>query len=185
MTDTAAAFALGSPDAPRSLVWRAWTRDDEFHLAARRGTEAVELTAFATGRWRIDVNGEVGRWHRPTQAVPGWTRGPSVFLPGWDAAAWGKEAGAESVIWLNAPADGLVTRLDVWFAIPGAEERRWRQTLPKTARIVLSLPLRRAGSIRMVRDDAPTTDDDDARTEGLVTVSTDQAGLPSFREIPG
>ena len=60
MTDTAAAFALGSPDAPRSLVWRAWTRDDEFHLAARRGTEAVELTAFATGRWRIDVNGEVG-----------------------------------------------------------------------------------------------------------------------------
>ncbi len=184
MSDTAACFALGSAEVPRSLRWRAWTMDDEFHLAARRGADHVELTAYPTGRWRIDTGGEIGRWHRPTQSLPGWTRGPAVVLPGWNTATVDQGKSAGEVTWIPAAGEGRVTRVQVWFAIPGAEERRWRYTQPKTVQSLMSFSLRRAGSVRLMWDEEPGPDDGLAPPEGVISVSTDEAGLPSFWEIP-
>ena len=58
-------FALGTLEQPRSLVWRLWTRDDEVHVTVSAAGQTTELTAYPTGRWRIDMGGVVSRWHRP------------------------------------------------------------------------------------------------------------------------
>ncbi len=186
-------FALGTPEQPRSLVWRLWTRDDEVHVTVSAAGQTTELTAYPTGRWRIDMGGVVSRWHRPKPFRPGWTRGPDIVLPGL-AAALEPIAKApsrtEPITWLSLPAAGQAVRIQLWFAEPGADQRRWLSALPDLAQPLVGLPLRRAGSVHLVRVDepqAPSADLSSSRTlpSRGVMVSSDQAGRPSFFETGG
>lgn len=180
-------FALGSEKQPQSLVWRAWTRDDEVHLSVKTAALATELTAYPTGRWRIEVGGVVSRWHRPKEFRPGWTRGPDVVLPG--APILGEPAvpqtkGAEPIHWLRGPGEGQAARVQIWFAAPGADLPRWRQALSRSIESVAVLALRRAGSIHLIRLDEPADPDRGESGTGArgVVVRADQSGRPSFWE---
>ena len=182
-------FALGSAEQPRSLVWRAWTRDDEVHLTVAAGAGEIGLTAYPTGRWRIEVGGVISRWHRPKEFRPGWTRGPDIILPGQAAAA--EPAAkvtktAEPITWLRAPPEGQATRIQLWFANLGADETRWRQALARSAESLVVLSLRRAGTVHLVRLDEPAAVDEETPGSGLgvrgVAVRADQTGRPSFWE---
>ena len=182
-------FALGVPEEPRSLPWRVWTRDDEVHLTVRTVTEDIGLTAYPTGRWRIEVGGVVSRWHRPKEFRPGWTRGPDLVLPGLVAAAepaTSRPKAAEPLTWLRAPAIGQSARIQLWFAVPAAEDARWRQALPRSGESLAVLLLRRAGSVHLVRVDEPADAEAGAHGPGSstrgVSVRADQSGRPSFWE---
>ncbi len=185
-------FALGPPEQPGSLVWRLWTRDDEVHVTVSAGGQATELTAYPTGRWRIDMGGVVSRWHRPKPFRPGWTRGPDIILPGQPAAAEPMAKAAprmEPIAWLPVPAEGQAARIHLWFAEPGADERRWRDALPELAQPIVGLPLRRAGSVHLVRVDEAGVPPDPPAPSGMlvrrVMVSADHTGRPSFFETVG
>lgn len=163
--------------------------DDEVHVGVRTPTEPVELTAYPTGRWRIDIGGVVSRWHRPKEFRPGWTRGPDVVLPGVVAAVEplgrpGPAKVTEPILWLRAPGDGQTARMQTWFATPGADEVRWRQGLPRSIESVAVLALRRAGTLHLLRQDEPG--DLEGGTAGTgargVVVRADQSGRPSFWE---
>lgn len=182
-------FALGAAEEPRSLVWRIWVRDDEVHCDARTASEEIGLTAYPTGRWRIEMGGVVSRWHRPKEFRPGWTRGPDVVLPGRVAAAEPaapRAKAAEPLTWLRVPADGSVARIQLWFAGPGADEARWRQALPRGAEPLMVLSLRRAGTVHVVRLDEAAEAEDAPKASGVpargVTIRADQTGRPSFWE---
>ena len=182
-------FALGSAEQPRSLVWRAWTRDDEVHLTVVPGAGEIALTAYPTGRWRIELGGVVSRWHRPKAFRPGWTRGPDIILPGRVTAAEPVvkvTKTTEPITWLRAPAEGQATRIQLWFANPGADETRWRQALARSAESLVVLSLRRAGTVHLVRQDEPAEADDETggSRSGVrgVAVRADQTGRPSFWE---
>ena len=182
-------FGLGSAANPESLVWRAWTRDDEVHVAVHPVAGSVELTAYPTGRWRIEIGGVVSRWHRPREFRPGWTRGPDILLPGGavlSEPAPSAQRKAEPIVWLRPPEAGQLARLQLWFAIPGADEARWRQALGRSTASVVVLPLRRAGTLHLVRqDEAADVPDRAGPPSGKlreVIVRADQTGRPSFWE---
>ena len=185
-------FALGKMAQPGSLVWRLWIRDDEVHVTVTAGGQTTELTAYPTGRWRIDIGGVVSRWHRPKPFRPGWTRGPDIVLPCQSAAAEPIPKAlprTEPIAWLPLPVEGQVARIQLWFAEPGADEQRWRDALPELAQPIVGLPLRRAGSVHLVRVDEPGGSTDLSAASGIsvrrVMVSADQTGRPSFFETVG
>lgn len=186
-------FAVGTAEQPSSLVWRLWTRDDEVHLTVNAAGQATELTAYPTGRWRIDMGGVVSRWHRPKTFRPGWTRGPDIVLPGRAAAVEPMAkapARSEPITWLSMPPTGQLVRIQMWFAEPGADQRRWQGALPERAEPLVGLPLRRAGSVHLVRVDETQTPWADASSSltlpsRAVMVSADQTGRPSFFETVG
>lgn len=182
-------LALGAPGQARSLEWRVWVKDDEVHCDGRTATEEIKFTGYPTGRWRIDVGGAVSRWHRPKPFRPGWTQGPDLVLSGRLAEvepAAGRSNAADPVRWLRPPADGLVCRVQLWFATPGAEEDRWRSGLPRGAESLAVLSLRRSGAVHLIRIDEAA--DIEAGLEGGrlvergVAVRADHSGRPSFWE---
>ena len=188
-TDKAIRFALGAPGQARSLEWRVWVKDDEVHCDGRTAVEEINFIGYPTGRWRIEIGGAVSRWHRPKPSRPGWTRGPDWVISGRPAevepTAARPKAG-DPLRWLPPPADGLVCRVQLWFAAPGAEVGPWRSALPPGAETLAVLSLRRSGAVHLVRIDE--TPESEAGSEGGrlvergVAVRADQSGRPSFWE---
>ncbi len=190
-------FALGSPASPCSGLWRAWTHEDEVHLAVPATTQEVGLTIYPTGRWRITVGGVVSRWTRPKDFRPGWTRGPDLVIPHTDAPIRLPAADpypAEPLTWLPPPATGFQARFSLLIATPTAEASHWRPEEPPGTQKLAALPMRTAGTLHLYRLDEPVAPEDQrdqipARDgEPLavsVIVSADQMGTPSFRESHG
>jgi hypothetical protein len=190
-------FALGSPDSPRSGIWRVWSHEDEIHLAVWTPREEVMFTAWPTGRWRITVGTAVSRWTRPKEFRPGWTRGPDVVIP---CSAVPLQVPArdphptEPVTWLAPPPAGHQARFTLLFASPRAEESRWRPLDVAGTQGMTVLQLRTAGALHLCRIDepiaaeelaaavAPSVDTPAGPAEFTVVVSADQAGRPSLRE---
>ena len=46
-------FALGSPAAPRTAVWRLWTRENDAFASVVTPRGELVVTVYPTGRWRI------------------------------------------------------------------------------------------------------------------------------------
>lgn len=203
MATKAFRFALGSPSATLSGIWRVWTHEDDVHLAVHSGHEEVMLTAHPTGRWRIAVGSNVSRWTRPKEFRPGWTRGPDLVIP-YSATPVRSPANdpyaSETVTWLPPPPPGYRARFTLLFATPRAEETRWRPPDTAGTQGVTVLPLRTAGALHLCRIDEPIAPEDatPARAEHQldsvphsvsygfrVIVEADQAGLPSLRESHG
>lgn len=190
-------FALGSPDAPSSGLWRAWTHEDEVHLAVPATPDVVALTIYQTGRWRITVGTAVSRWNRPKDFRAGWSRGPDLVIPHTDTAV-GLPANdpyaKEPLTWLPPPAPGFQARISLLIATPSAELSHWRPVeTPGTVALAI-LPLRTAGTLHLYRLDEPIPAEEQrppaaARSPGplpvIVAVSADQSGSPSFRESHG
>jgi hypothetical protein len=196
MATKAYRFALGSPDAPRSGVWRVWTHEDEVRAAVRTTNEEVTLTAYPTGRWRITQGTVVSKWHRPREFRPGWVQGPTIVVPfsSVPIRSLGSDPyPGEPVSWLPAPQLDHTARITLLFAGPRAEQSRWRPSdLPGTRHLTI-LPLRTLGALHIDRIDEPIQAEDqeseqvgDDGLRGLrVIISADPAGQPSLRESPG
>ena len=201
-------FALGAPATAYSGLWRAWTHEDEVHLAVRAADEDVGLTVYPTGRWRITVGTSVSRWTRPAEFRPGWSRGPDLVIP-YTALPVQPPANdpyaAEPIAWLPPPAPGFHARFSLLIATPSAEASHWRPQEAPGSRSLATLPLRTAGSLHLYRVDELATPEhstapaqlapdalrlvSSALPPGLsrvtVIVSADNLGCPSFRESHG
>ncbi len=190
-------FALGSPDAPRSGLWRAWTHEDEVHLAVPATPDLVALTIYPTGRWRITVGSVVSRWNRPKDFRLGWSRGPDLVIPHTDARVQLPSSdpySKEPLTWLPPPAPGFQTRISLLIATPSAEASHWRPVEIPGTQALATLPLRTAGTLHLYRLDEPVPLEEQraavpAQDSGpvaiTVAVSADQSGCPSFRESHG
>jgi len=189
-------FALGSAAAPYSGLWRAWTHEDEVHLAAPTTSEVVALTIYPTGRWRITVGGVVSKWTRPKDFRLGWSRGPDLIIPHTDTPVLPPASdpyAAEPVSWLPPPAPGFQARISLLIATPSAETSHWRPVEAAGTQALAALPLRTAGTFHLYRLDEPIPAGDQraavAAQQGpvplTVVISADQSGTPSFRESHG
>jgi hypothetical protein len=190
-------FALGSPAAPLSGLWRVWTHEDEAHVAVPATLEEVGLTIYPTGRWRIMVGGVVSRWTRPKDFRPGWTRGPDLVIPHSDVPVQlpAKDAhAAEPVAWLAPPIDGYQARFSLLIATPAAEASHWRPVEAPGTQDLATLALRTAGTLHLYRRDEPVQPEDRPPAAGQpangpvalsVIVRADQMGHPSFLEVHG
>lgn len=181
-------FALGSPESPRSAVWRLWTKDNDTHASVVTPRGELVLTVYPTGRWRIALGKDVSRWNRPPEFRPGWTRGPEIILPSTGAMVPlpSPEAhAAEPITWLEPPAAGQAARFTLLLASPRAEESHWRPHDAPGTQGVTVLPLRTAGYLHLSRIDAPIpVDEAGPGPEAFdVVVSADEAGRPSLREL--
>ncbi len=198
-------FALGSPATPYSGLWRAWTHEDEVHLAVRATDEEVSLTVYPTGRWRITAGGAVSRWTRPADFRPGWSRGPDLVIP-YTATPVQSPAidpyATEPLVWLPPSAPGFHARFSLLIATPSAEASHWRPQEAPGSQSLAALPLRTAGTLHLYRIDEPATlepatpaapvalDGGQVLPAGSATglfrmtvmVSADNLGYPSFRE---
>ncbi len=175
-------FALGSPAAPFSGLWRAWTHEDEVHLAVRATHEDVALTIYPTGRWRIAVGESLSRWTRPKEFRPGWTRGPDLVIPHAATPLPAPPAdryAAEPLAWLPPPTAGFQARFSLLIATPSAEASHWRPLdVPGTQSLAV-LPLRTAGAFHLYRVDEPAASDYGAGPPGFtVIVCANQMGCP-------
>ena len=191
-------FGLGTAATPYSGVWRAWTHEDEVHLAVRAADEEVSLTVYPTGRWRITAGGAVSRWTRPKDFRPGWSRGPDLIIPYTPTPVQplvNDPHPAEPINWLPPSTPGSHARFSLLIATPSAEASHWRpQEVPGSQSLAI-LPLRTAGTLHLYRLDEPETPDYVSPDAPAVTVagpsrltvivSADQAGCPSLRESHG
>lgn len=199
MATKAFRFALGDPDRPRSGLWRAWTHEDDAHLAVRSTSAEVHLTAYPTGRWRIVIGSDVSKWTRPQEFRPGWTRGPDLIIPFTAAPVRPVEHepfADEPLAWLPSPAPGHHARFALLFASPRAEGSQWRpQDAPGTQSIAI-LPLRTLGALHLNRVDEAIPPEDVALPSAPISstaapspapigfeviVSADQTGRPTLR----
>jgi hypothetical protein len=189
-------FALGTAEAPCSGLWRAWTHEDEVHLAVPAAADLVALTIYPTGRWRITVGSAVSRWNRPKDFRLGWSRGPDLIIPHTDATVQlpGADPYAkEPITWLPAPIAGYQTRVSLLIATPSAEMSHWRPAETPGTLTLATLPLRTAGMLHLCRLDEPIPEGEQPKptvaAQGpvplIVGVSADQSGSPSFRESHG
>ena len=198
-------FALGSPATPYSGVWRAWTHEDEVHLAVRAGDADVALTVYPTGRWRITVGAVVSRWTRPKEFRPGWSRGPDLVIP-YTATPVQTLANdpyaTEPIAWLPPSDLGCVARFSLLTATPSAEASHWRPQDALGSQSLAALPLRTAGTLHLYRVDEPALPEHapplgllgpEARRDTTaalasgparltIVISADQMGCPSLRE---
>ena len=46
-------FAVGTPSAARSSVWRLWVNQDDVYLGQRATTQFLKVSLHASGDWRI------------------------------------------------------------------------------------------------------------------------------------
>ncbi len=192
-------FALGTPATACSGLWRVWTHEDEVHLAVHGPVEEVGLTMYPTGRWRITVGDAVSRWTRPKDFRPGWSRGPDLIIPAMGSPVHlpeGDPHAAEPVAWLPPAAPGFHARISLLVATPSAEASHWRPLEAPGTQSLATLPLRKAGTLHIVRiDEQAHSDSAESRapvggsaapappaSRLRVIVSADQAGCPSFRE---
>jgi hypothetical protein len=133
-------FAVGSPEAPYSAVWRLFTKGNDVFVSGRLMGRYLKISLHASGVWRLAwteesqilANGTndrvIHRWRRPPQFRPGWTRGISIVVPwtpiGRHFRAVDAPAG-KPVQWLRAPAPGYKVVFTVLYAAPDRPKGAW------------------------------------------------------------
>ncbi len=182
-------FALGTPTLPMSGIWRLWVEEDDVHLEVQAARERVALTAYRTGRWRIEAGGAVSRWNRPREFRPGWIRGPDIVIPSAPAGVRPPDVDpypAEPIAWLPPPPVGQQARVALLFAAVRSSEYPWRPLDTAGTVELVVLNLRSIGRLHLCRTDEPDDERSQRTSAGAASlqmiVSADPAGRPSFRE---
>jgi hypothetical protein len=123
-------FAVGSPWAPFSAVWRLVGDKDPFLGCYRQGMGLFKISIhpndtlfglteqsgamFENGS-RIDK-----AWPRPPEFHPGWTIGPSILVPRTSIGARAlREELHPSIAWVRAPREGEAVFFRVVLETPG------------------------------------------------------------------
>ncbi len=165
-------FALGTPDGPRSTVWRVWVSGDEVYIAARGIGDEMKVSLHSSGTWRyaftekhlarekplIDAERDraVDRWRRPHEFAPGWTRAFSILIPTSELVASSVVVEKPNdIIWLDPLPEGWAARFTVLLSAPGATGTEGRGFATAAGRendteVVTVLPLRNSERVWVV-----------------------------------
>jgi hypothetical protein len=130
-------WSVGTPEGPRSTIWRVWVNGSDAYIAARPAAGSIKVSLHASGIWRsaftekhmkgpkplvpTDRDRVVDRWRRPPEFAPGWTRGFSILIPASEVQP--SPAVVENpteVVWFDPPPAGRMMVFDVLIAAPGA-----------------------------------------------------------------
>lgn len=127
-------FAVGSPDGPRSAMWKLWSpkRKSDVYLAYRAVGRYVKVSLHQSGSWRFqwitpDVAREAGaadgrrlieEWQRPA-ADQGWTMGPMILVSDRDVVPLAFDQPVEGVHWFPAPAPDHGVWIHIFIVAPG------------------------------------------------------------------
>ena len=125
-------FAVGSPEAPFSGVWRFVVYKSDVFLGASKASMSIfKVSLHQSGVWVLAATQKSGatfggnrrakRWTRPSNHVAGVTRGPSVFVP---HTSLGRRPlfpgeGDPDVVWYQAPGDHETVEFSLYFVAPG------------------------------------------------------------------
>jgi hypothetical protein len=124
--------AVGSPDDPRSCVWRLWVHGDEVYFGTRETLRGFKVSLHKSGIWRTafvraldapdnDADRVALKWQRPDEYLPGSTSCVAVvvspILPGRPFKSRG--VGDRRIKWLTMPAPNRVLILLVVIIKPG------------------------------------------------------------------
>jgi hypothetical protein len=123
-------FAVGSPDGPRSAVWRIWATRNGVYAAASVVAARAHVSLHRDARWHYrlkDSKGEVldsHDWERPAPLKDGVTKAFAVIIP-WESVA-PRTVGVpepDRVRWWPAPKEGSYRTFAVLFGPHGIEAR--------------------------------------------------------------
>jgi hypothetical protein len=171
-------FAVGSPDGPRSSIWRVWTeRDGSVYLAVRKLAGRFKASLHPRG-WRIayaslsdaqrlalgtpPTDRAIDKFLPSPEVAPGVRRGFVVLIPslGISAPRDGEVANGD-IHWLSpAPADHLVVEVSL-FLLAGPTEG-WPGRDSMGTQLLGSLPLQGDAAVwivnRVIEPSAPFLD---------------------------
>ncbi len=130
-------WAVGTPNGPRSTIWRAWTNGSDIYIAPRPVAGDMKISLHAGGNWRSAFTQQhmeranpliprerdraVDKWKRPPEFASGWTRGFTIIVPGSEV----RESEVvldepHKIVWLDPAPPNHATHFDILIAAPGA-----------------------------------------------------------------
>jgi hypothetical protein len=133
-------FAVGSPDGPRSAMWKLFSpkNKSDVYLAYRAAGRYVKVSLHQSGNWRFqwispDVAREAGaidgtrvieQWQRPA-ADEGWTIGPMILVSERDVVPLVIDQPVDGVKWFPAPAPGHGVWIHIFIVEPGISAKNF------------------------------------------------------------
>jgi hypothetical protein len=138
-------FGVGSPEEPRSAVWRVWASGEEAYLSVRFMTRVAKLSMHSDGNWQFNAATVNRKWRRPREFRPGWTQGPAVSVPHTNVARPLELDQANvhpDVAWFGPPSAGNKLLFTLLFAQPAVSTDDWRQVTRPDDQVAAVVPLR-------------------------------------------
>ena len=207
-------FAVGTPTAPFSGVWRVVANKDDVYIGPTRAMMAIaKLSLHKSGVWAYsatqqsgatfqDGNRRAKQWRRPPEHCPGVTRGPSILVPHTSLGSRPMlpDEPSGGVIWHNPPARGELVHFSLYFVKPDTPTK-WASHEVELA----ALPLRSGERIVLLGSTEPAPSDFMETVERLLrenvfgisdmsgyyggsflwaTESRDHLKIPIFTDIP-
>ncbi len=155
MPDPTLRFAAGSPERPRSAVWRLWVHGSDAYLGARVMLSVYKLSMHKSGKWISAFTKESGTvlqdassrrhhvWQRPSEFTSGWTLGPVVGIPWvtWRDELEPREEIPSDTVWVPGPKRNKKLQFIVLFSSAAVASDGILQVSMPADRIVGSLPM--------------------------------------------
>lgn len=128
-------FAVGSPEAGRSAVWRLWVRRSDVYIAGRYlGGDLKVSLHEAREHWRFAFTREhmqrpeplvgdrlIDKWEQPREFAPGWTKAFVIFVPSSEIQRPDLDlVNPDEVVWIPPPEPGNAVQFTVLLSAPGA-----------------------------------------------------------------
>ncbi len=160
-------FAVGSPEAPFSGVWRLVVNKNDVFLGASKSTMSVfKISLHKSGVWVLAAtqqseatfeggNRRAKRWSRPLEHARGVTRGPSILIPHTSLGARPLTPDEDSpdVIWFPAPATDETVEFSLYFVKPDTITK-WNSN----EKLLAEIPLADGGHVVLLASTGPSTD---------------------------
>jgi hypothetical protein len=144
--DQAVRFAVGSPEGPRSAVWRLWASGDHVYISARLYGTTIKASLHKSGKWRWGFTEEYAeredtllppgvdrathKWERPQEIFPGITSAFEIIVPPTELAMPRRPLSEEAarkytkkVHWVSPSSSETETHFRVLFIAPGNPTR--------------------------------------------------------------
>jgi len=150
-------FAVGSPEGPRSGVWRLWASGSDVYISARLDGGTLKASLHKSVKWRWGFTEEyeetnpffppradraIHKWERPPELFEGITSAFEIIVPPTELTMprlpLSEEAARKytsKVHWVSPPSSEAETHFRVLFIAPDsstpvANEVMWKHELP-------------------------------------------------------
>jgi hypothetical protein len=134
-------FAVGTPEAPKSALWRIVANGNDAYVGANSTLMGLFKVSLHRNEWLVGFTRQSGtviaekgsrhvqRWRRPAEFASGWTMGPAIAAPHIPASLGTHALGevpTKAVVWVRAAEPGEVALLQLFMVGPAvaADERR-------------------------------------------------------------
>lgn len=156
--NSAIRFAVGSPEGPRSAVWRLWSSGEHVYISARLYGNTIKASLHKSGKWRwgfteeytaredsllpVGADRALHKWQRPPELFPGITSAFEIIVPSTELAVPRHPLSEEAhrkytgnVHWVSAPSSEMQTRFRILFLAADStttvtNEVIWEHKLP-------------------------------------------------------